>query len=73
MQQFLSTHTQVSKQTTQREQAIYFARDMLTDIKGMDVAGHADGIGLGWVYMNPRDGIPASIKKRVAVVVLIPI
>lgn len=63
MQQFLSTHTQVSKQTAQREQAIYFARDMLTDIKGMDVAGHADGIGLGWVYMNPRDGIPGIYQK----------
>lgn len=63
MQQFLSTHSQVSKQTAQREQAIYFARDMLTDIKGMDVAGHADGIGLGWVYMNPRDGIPGIYQK----------
>lgn len=34
---------------------------MLTDIKGIDVAGLADGIG--WVYMNPRDGIPGIYQK----------
>ena len=61
--QFLSNYQQSSKQTAQREQAIYFARDMLTDIKGMDVAGLADGIGLVWVYMNPRDGIPGIYQK----------
>ncbi|OKP04512.1 D-alanyl-D-alanine-carboxypeptidase/endopeptidase AmpH [Xenorhabdus eapokensis] len=52
MQQFLSSHNQLRKQTASREQGIYFKRADLKSIKGMDVAGQADGIGLGWVYMD---------------------
>ncbi|MDC9594056.1 D-alanyl-D-alanine-carboxypeptidase/endopeptidase AmpH [Xenorhabdus sp. IM139775] len=63
MQQFLSSHNQLRKQTASREQGIYFKRADLTSIKGMDVAGQADGIGLGWVYMDAKDNIPGIYQK----------
>ncbi|MDR0219258.1 MAG: D-alanyl-D-alanine-carboxypeptidase/endopeptidase AmpH [Enterobacteriaceae bacterium] len=57
MQQFLSSDSQLRKQTASREQGIYFKRADLSSVKGMDVAGKADGIGLGWVYMKGQNGI----------------
>ncbi|AOM41467.1 D-alanyl-D-alanine-carboxypeptidase/endopeptidase AmpH [Xenorhabdus hominickii] len=63
MQQFLSSHNQLRKQTASREQGIYFKRSDLTSIKGMDVAGLANGIGLGWVYMDAKDNIPGIYQK----------
>ncbi|MDX7992519.1 D-alanyl-D-alanine-carboxypeptidase/endopeptidase AmpH [Xenorhabdus littoralis] len=63
MQQFLSSQNQLRKQTASREQGIYFKRGDLKSIKGMDVAGLADGIGLGWVYMDAKDDIPGIYQK----------
>ncbi|MBD2795906.1 D-alanyl-D-alanine-carboxypeptidase/endopeptidase AmpH [Xenorhabdus sp. 18] len=63
MQQFLSSHNQLRKQTASREQGIYFKRADLTSITGMDVAGQADGIGLGWVYMDAKNDIPGIYQK----------
>ncbi|MDC9590813.1 D-alanyl-D-alanine-carboxypeptidase/endopeptidase AmpH [Xenorhabdus sp. XENO-10] len=63
MQQFLSSHNQLRKQTASREQGIYFKRADLTSIKGMDVAGLADGIGLGWVYMEAKGDVPGIYQK----------
>ncbi|MBC8954547.1 D-alanyl-D-alanine-carboxypeptidase/endopeptidase AmpH [Xenorhabdus sp. PB62.4] len=63
MQQFLSSRNQLRKQTASREQGIYFKRADLTSIKGMDVAGLADGIGLGWVYMDAKDNVPGIYQK----------
>ncbi|PHM62102.1 D-alanyl-D-alanine-carboxypeptidase/endopeptidase AmpH [Xenorhabdus ishibashii] len=63
MQQFLSSHNQLRKQTASREQGIYFKRAELTSIKGMDVAGSADGIGLGWVYMDAKGNVPGIYQK----------
>ncbi|SFU91318.1 D-alanyl-D-alanine-carboxypeptidase/endopeptidase AmpH [Xenorhabdus koppenhoeferi] len=63
MQQFLSSHNQLRKQTASREQGIYFKRADLKSIKGMDVAGRADGIGLGWVYIDAKDEIPGIYQK----------
>ncbi|PHM29720.1 D-alanyl-D-alanine-carboxypeptidase/endopeptidase AmpH [Xenorhabdus budapestensis] len=63
MQQFLSSHNQLRKQTASREQGIYFKRADLISIKGMDVAGQADGIGLGWVYINSKKDIPGIYQK----------
>lgn len=63
MQQFLSTDKNLRKVTAAREQGIYFPREKLLDIKGMDVAGHADGLGLGWVYMKPQNGRPGIYQK----------
>ncbi|MDE9432172.1 D-alanyl-D-alanine-carboxypeptidase/endopeptidase AmpH [Xenorhabdus bovienii] len=63
MQQFLSSHNQLRKKTASREQGIYFKRENLTSITGMDVAGQADGIGLGWVYMDAKKGVPGIYQK----------
>ncbi|EQB99861.1 D-alanyl-D-alanine-carboxypeptidase/endopeptidase AmpH [Photorhabdus temperata] len=63
MQQFLSSDSQLRKQTASREQGVYFKRSALASIKGMDVAGQADGIGLGWVYMNSRGDVPGIYQK----------
>nr|WP_282552199.1 D-alanyl-D-alanine-carboxypeptidase/endopeptidase AmpH [Providencia rustigianii] len=63
MQQFLSTDNNLRKATAAREQGIFFPREKLLDVKGMDVAGYADGIGLGWVYMKPKNGIPGIYQK----------
>ncbi|WP_086108826.1 D-alanyl-D-alanine-carboxypeptidase/endopeptidase AmpH [Xenorhabdus vietnamensis] len=63
MQQFLSSHNQLRKKTASREQGIYFKRTDLTSIKGMDVAGLADGIGLGWVYMDAKGDVPGIYQK----------
>ncbi|MBI6550320.1 D-alanyl-D-alanine-carboxypeptidase/endopeptidase AmpH [Xenorhabdus lircayensis] len=63
MQQFLSSQNQLRKQTASREQGIYFKRADLTSIKGMDVAGLASGIGLGWVYMDAKGDVPGIYQK----------
>ncbi|WP_448511592.1 D-alanyl-D-alanine-carboxypeptidase/endopeptidase AmpH [Photorhabdus laumondii] len=63
MQQFLSSDSQLRKQTASREQGIYFKRSALASIKGMNVAGQADGVGLGWVYMNARGDVPGIYQK----------
>lgn len=63
MQEFLSTDKNLRKATAAREQGVYFPRDKLLDVKGMDVAGYADGLGLGWVYMKPRNGTPGIYQK----------
>ncbi|ETT02889.1 MULTISPECIES: D-alanyl-D-alanine-carboxypeptidase/endopeptidase AmpH [Providencia] len=63
MQQFLSTDNNLRKATAAREQGIFFPREKLLDAKGMDVAGYADGLGLGWVYMKPKNGIPGIYQK----------
>nr|WP_314264059.1 D-alanyl-D-alanine-carboxypeptidase/endopeptidase AmpH [uncultured Moellerella sp.] len=63
MQEFLSTDKQLRKKTAAREQGVFYQRAQLLDIKGMDVAGQADGIGLGWVYMKPQNGVPGIYQK----------
>ncbi|OAT27047.1 D-alanyl-D-alanine-carboxypeptidase/endopeptidase AmpH [Proteus myxofaciens] len=63
MQQFLTSPTSMRKPTASKEQSVYFPRSRLSSIEGMDVAGRADGIGLGWVYMAPANGIPAIYQK----------
>ena len=42
---------------------MYFQRHDLVSLKGMDVPGQADALGLGWVYMAPKDGLPGIIQK----------
>ncbi|ANI31500.1 beta-lactam-binding protein [Yersinia entomophaga] len=63
MQQFLSTQNSPRKATAKREQKMYFQRHELVSLKGMDVPGQADALGLGWVYMAPRNGLPGIIQK----------
>ncbi len=51
---------------------IFRANDYLL-LKGWMLQARADGIGLGWVYMAPANGVPAIYQKPVVAVVLIPI
>ncbi|MFC0226630.1 D-alanyl-D-alanine-carboxypeptidase/endopeptidase AmpH [Serratia aquatilis] len=64
MQQFLSSSANgYRKPTAMSEQTMYFQRQDLTSLKGMDVPGDASALGLGWVYMAPKDGLPGIIQK----------
>lgn len=64
MQQFLSSNlTGPRKLTAMSEQTMYFQRKDLASLTGMDVPGTADELGLGWVYMAPKDGLPGIIQK----------
>lgn len=64
MQQFLSSNVSGSrKPTALTEQTMYFQRQDLVSLKGMDVPGEASALGLGWVYMAPKDGLPGIIQK----------
>ncbi|MFI8415061.1 D-alanyl-D-alanine-carboxypeptidase/endopeptidase AmpH [Serratia sp. NPDC078593] len=64
MQQFLSSKASgPRKATAAKEQTMYFQRRDLVSLKGMDVPGDADALGLGWVYMAPKDGLPGMIQK----------
>ncbi len=64
MQQFLSSNVTGSrKPTAMSEQTMYFQRKDLVSLKGMDVPGEASALGLGWVYMAPKDGLPGIIQK----------
>ncbi|MFI0488722.1 MAG: D-alanyl-D-alanine-carboxypeptidase/endopeptidase AmpH [Yersinia sp. (in: enterobacteria)] len=63
MQQFLSSDNHARKKSAKREQTMYFQRRELTSLKGMDVAGQADALGLGWVYMAPHAELPGIMQK----------
>ncbi|AHG21083.1 beta-lactam-binding protein [Chania multitudinisentens RB-25] len=64
MQQFLSSNASgARKPTAMSEQTMYFQRKDLVSLKGMDVPGEAAALGLGWVYMAPKDGLPGIIQK----------
>ncbi|WP_447122733.1 D-alanyl-D-alanine-carboxypeptidase/endopeptidase AmpH [Glaciimonas sp. GG7] len=54
-----------SESATQRAiaQAIYFQRQTLTSIEGLDLAGKASGLGLGWVQLTPMENSPAILQK----------
>ena len=46
-----------------RMQTLIYQRTQLTKVVGMDVPGRADALGLGWVYMAPKNGRPGIIQK----------
>ncbi|QEL55096.1 D-alanyl-D-alanine-carboxypeptidase/endopeptidase AmpH [Chromobacterium paludis] len=41
----------------------YFKRDELRSLRGMDVAGKADELGLGWIRMEATPNAPEIIQK----------
>lgn len=63
MQQFLSSDFYSRNQQSDRMQTLIYQRSQLTRVIGMDVPGRADALGLGWVYMAPKDGRPGIIQK----------
>lgn len=44
-------------------QAVYIQRQTLATVEGMDLGGHADGLGLGWVWLAPTEGRPGILEK----------
>ncbi|QKJ88145.1 D-alanyl-D-alanine-carboxypeptidase/endopeptidase AmpH [Paramixta manurensis] len=63
MQQFLSSDVYRRSAQIDRLQTLIYKRAQLTKVEGMDVPGKADALGMGWVYMGPRDGHPGIIEK----------
>lgn len=63
MQQFLSSDFFTRGQQADRMQTLIYQRSQLTRVIGMDVPGKADALGLGWVYMKPKNGQPGIIQK----------
>lgn len=63
MQQFLSSDVHARSAHVDRLQTMIYQRSQLTKVEGMDVPGHADALGMGWVYMAPREGRPGIIEK----------
>lgn len=63
MQQFLSSDFYTRNQQADRMQTLIYQRSQLTRVIGMDVPGKADALGMGWVYMAPKNGRPGIIQK----------
>lgn len=63
MQQFLSSGIYPRTSQADRMQTLIYQRNQLTRVVGMDVPGRADALGLGWVYMAPKEGRPGIIQK----------
>ncbi|MFW0766149.1 D-alanyl-D-alanine-carboxypeptidase/endopeptidase AmpH [Trabulsiella odontotermitis] len=63
MQQFLSSDFYSRTSQADRMQTLIYQRSQLTRVIGMDVPGKADALGLGWVYMAPKNGHPGIIQK----------
>lgn len=67
MQQYLSSDFYHRSQQADRMQTLIYQRTQLKKIIGMDVPGKADALGLGWVYMAPKDGrrhYPENRRRR---------
>src|SRR5690606_25215665 len=58
MQQFLSSDIYARSNQADRMQTLIYKRNQLHRVIGMDVPGKADALGMGWVYMAPKDGRP---------------
>ncbi|BDH46875.1 D-alanyl-D-alanine-carboxypeptidase/ endopeptidase AmpH [Salmonella enterica subsp. enterica serovar Choleraesuis] len=63
MQQFLSSDLHQRSAQADRMQTLIYQRSSLAHVNGMDVPGRADALGLGWVYMKPKNGRPGIIQK----------
>ncbi|EIZ8954387.1 D-alanyl-D-alanine-carboxypeptidase/endopeptidase AmpH [Cronobacter sakazakii] len=63
MQQFLASDFHRRSPQADRMQTLIYQRTQLTRVVGMDVPGKADALGLGWVYLAPKDGRPGIIQK----------
>ncbi|RWR03323.1 beta-lactam-binding protein [[Pantoea] beijingensis] len=63
MQQFLSSDIHHRSAQADRLQTLIYKRSQLTRLDGMDVPGKADALGMGWVYMAPKEGRPGIIQK----------
>ncbi|WP_277972585.1 D-alanyl-D-alanine-carboxypeptidase/endopeptidase AmpH [Pantoea agglomerans] len=63
MQQFLNSSVNHRTPQIDRLQTLIYRRDQLSKVEGMDVPGKADALGMGWVFMGPKNGRPGIIQK----------
>ncbi|WP_130830975.1 D-alanyl-D-alanine-carboxypeptidase/endopeptidase AmpH [[Erwinia] mediterraneensis] len=63
MQQFLNSAVNQRSAQVDRLQTLIYRREQLTKVEGMDVPGKADAIGMGWVWLAPKNGRPGIIQK----------
>lgn len=63
MRQFLPSALGKRSTTADLAQKMYYKRTDLVSLKGMDVPGIANQLGLGWVYMAPTPLLPGIIQK----------
>jgi len=63
MQYLLGVKTGNSSAQRSIAQAIYVQRQALSSIEGLDIAGRASGLGLGWVLLAPTSNTPAILQK----------
>lgn len=63
MQQFLSSDFHHRGSQADRMQTLIYQRSQLHKVIGMDVPGKADALGMGWVWMSPKEGRPGIIQK----------
>lgn len=63
MQQFLSSDFHKRNNQADRMQTLIYQRHQLHKVIGMDVPGKADALGMGWVYMAPKNGRPGIVQK----------
>lgn len=63
MRQFLPSALGKRSATAELAQKMYYQRTDLVSLKGMDVPGMADSLGMGWVTMAPTPLLPRIIQK----------
>lgn len=63
MQQFLTAVGHPRSPLAADLQRMVYPRSSLLRVNGMDVAGHADAIGMGWLHMPATPERPALIEK----------
>jgi D-alanyl-D-alanine-carboxypeptidase/D-alanyl-D-alanine-endopeptidase len=63
MQQFLTISGVQRSPAAIDAQKMYYHRSDLVSVKGMDVAGKADELGLGWVHIDATATQPAIYEK----------
>jgi len=63
MKQFLPSALGKPSATAALAQKMYFKRSDLVSLKGMDVPGMAEELGMGWVTMGPTPLLPRIIEK----------
>lgn len=63
MQQFLNNSSQSRASDVNQLLKMYYQRERLSKVIGMDVPGPASSLGLGWIYMTAHNGLPDIIQK----------
>jgi D-alanyl-D-alanine-carboxypeptidase/D-alanyl-D-alanine-endopeptidase len=63
LQNQLTPRSNADRLQVAQSHRMVFQRSALNSVKGLDVVGTADAVGLGWIYMKPQPGRPAMLQK----------